>query len=207
MALVQRKARVKMISKVFISFILFVLGTNGTALGSGKFYYGSGEGGSAAVSLPLREGLFRVRHVTDGDTLELENGEKVRYIGINAPEEQRREGERWVEDPEPFAEEATEENRKLVEGKKVRLEFDQEKRDRFGRLLAYVYVRIGFFGGASYDGEVFLDSHEVFMNAYLIQKGLARPLSVPPNDRYRERFEKLAREAKQKGLGLYARER
>lgn len=193
--------------RIFLFVLLFLATAAAPSAAGGKFYYGSNEGGGVAVSLPLREGLFRVRHVTDGDTLELENGEKVRYIGIDTPSVRRREDERWVEDPEPFAKEATEENRKLVEGKKVRLEFDQEKRDRFGRLLAYVYVRIGFFGNASYDGEVFLDSHEIFMNAYLIQKGLARPLSVPPNSRYRERFEKLAREAKQKGLGLYARER
>ena len=189
--------------------ILFLLlfGVVESAVASGKFSYGTGEGGSVSVSLPVGKEEFRVRHVTDGDTLELENGEKIRYIGMDAPEERHRVREKWVYDPEPYAEEATRENRKLVEGKKVRLEFDREKRDRFGRLLAYVYVRIGLLGDARYDGEVLLDSHEIFVNAYLVQKGLAKPLKIPPNTRYADRFEKLALKAKQKGLGLYARER
>ena len=195
-------------NRLFV-FTLFLLlsWTAGSAVASGKFYYGTGEGGGVSVSLPPGKEEFRVRHVTDGDTLELENGEKVRYIGIDTPEERHRVGEKWVYDPEPFAEEATRENRRLVGGKKVRLEFDREKKDKFGRLLAYVYVRIGLLGNASYDGEVLLDSHEIFVNAYLVQKGLARPLKIPPNTRYADRFEHLALKAKQKGLGLYARER
>ena len=179
-----------------------------TAFARGKFYYGSGEGGGVAVSLPLgRESEFHVRHVIDGDTIELDNGEKVRYIGIDAPEERHRLGNEWVYDPEPYAEEAARENRKLVEGKKVRLEYDEEKRDKYGRLLAYVYVRIRFFGNARYDGEVILDSHEIFVNAYLIQKGFAKPLLIPPNIRYADRFKKLALKAQKQGVGLYARER
>ena len=178
------------------------------AAARGKFYYGSGEGGGVAVSLPLgRESEFRVRHVIDGDTIELSNGEKVRYIGIDTPEARHRIGNKWVYGPEPYAEEAARENRKLVEGKKVRLEYDEEKRDKYGRLLAYVYVRIGFFGNASYDGEVILDSHEIFVNAYLIQKGLAKPLPIPPNIHYADRFKRLALKAQRQGVGLYARER
>lgn len=190
---------------VFILF-LFLSWTAESAVASGKFYYGTGEEGGVSVSLPVGKEEFRVRHVTDGDTLELENGEKVRYIGVDTPEERHRVGERWVYDPKPYAEEATRENRGLVEGKKVRLEFDREKRDKFGRLLAYVYVRITLLGDASYDGEVLLDSHEIFVNAYLVQKGLARPLKIPPNTRYADRFEKLALKAKRQGVGVYARE-
>ena len=171
---------------------------------SGKFYYGTGEGAGVKVSLPLGEqNSFRVRHVVDGDTIELENGEKVRYIGIDAPEERKRVGEVWLYDPEPHALEAAQENRALVEGKKVRLEFDQEKRDRYGRLLAYVYAPIALFGNASYDGEVILDSHEIFVNAMLIQKGLARPLPIPPNVHYADRFHKLAMKAKKEKIGLW----
>ena len=209
MAGVQRKNASQVKIKFFIpSLILCVAAIAGTAGASGKFHYGSGEGAGVQVSLPLgKADVFRVRHVVDGDTLELENGEKVRYIGIDTPEERRKEGGRWVRDPEPYAEEAARENRRLVEGKTVRLEFDREKRDKYGRLLAYVYVKIGFFGNAGYDGEVLLDSHEIFVNAYLIQQGLAKPLVIPPNTRYAKRFKKLALLAKQKGLGLYARER
>ena len=67
--------------------------------------------------------------VIDGDTVILSTGEKVRYIGINAPEM-----------GEPFYMEAKRENRKLVLGKEVELEFDREERDQYKRLLAYIFV-------------------------------------------------------------------
>ena len=203
----KRKTGLKVKSAVILCVFGYAVLRDAGAAARGKFYYGTGEGGGVAVSLPLRRDEFRVRHVIDGDTIELSNGEKVRYIGIDAPEERRRRGDRWVYDPEPYAEKATRENRKLVEGKKVRLEFDAEKRDKYGRLLAYVYTRIGFFGNAGYDGEVILDSHEIFINAYLVQKGLARPLSIPPNTRYADRFRHLALNAQKEGVGFYARER
>ena len=70
-----------------------------------------------------------VREVIDGDTIVLDDGRKVRYLGINAPEH-----------GQPYAREATNFNRRLVSGLSVRLEFDQERQDRHGRLLAYVYA-------------------------------------------------------------------
>ena len=71
----------------------------------------------------------KVKRVVDGDTIVLENGSVVRYVGITAPENN-----------EPFEKEATEENKKLVEGKIVSLEYDNYKGDKFGRILAYVIV-------------------------------------------------------------------
>lgn len=68
-----------------------------------------------------------VDHVVDGDTIVLTNGIVVRYVGVTAPE-----------DNEPFDKESTEANRKLVEGKEVKLEYDAYKADKFGRILAYV---------------------------------------------------------------------
>ncbi len=169
--------------KLFIRgwlIVLFLLHSMApAALSGGKWYDRTEEEASL------------VRTVTDGDTIELENGEKVRYLGIDTPEMMRRVGTAWVYDPKPYAEEATRENRALVEGKKVRLEFDQVKRDRFGRLLAYVYVRMGAL------------AEEIFVNAHLIRKGLAKPLSIPPNTRYAEHFEKLALQAEREGLGLW----
>lgn len=71
----------------------------------------------------------KVDHVVDGDTIVLTSGIIVRYVGITAPE-----------DNEPFDKESTEENRKLIEGKTVKLEYDSYKADKFGRILAYVVV-------------------------------------------------------------------
>ncbi|PIS20947.1 hypothetical protein COT52_01135 [candidate division WWE3 bacterium CG08_land_8_20_14_0_20_43_13] len=71
----------------------------------------------------------KVERIVDGDTVVLHNGTIVRYVGITSPET-----------GEPFEEEATEANRKLVEGKTVKLEYDNYKADKFGRILAYLVV-------------------------------------------------------------------
>ncbi len=73
--------------------------------------------------------LIRVQRIIDGDTVVLENGQKLRYIGIDTPERN-----------ECFYKEAMEENKKLVEGKEVRLEKDKSETDKYGRLLRYVWV-------------------------------------------------------------------
>lgn len=77
-------------------------------------------------NLPTRE---KVKRVIDGDTIELANGQIVRFVGVNAPN-----------NGEPFEEEATEANAKLVSGKTVTLEYDAYTSDRFGRVLAYPIV-------------------------------------------------------------------
>ncbi len=77
-------------------------------------------------NLPTKE---KVKRVVDGDTIELANDQIVRYVGVNAPN-----------NGEPFEEEATEANVKLVSGKIVTLEYDTYTSDRFGRVLAYPIV-------------------------------------------------------------------
>ena len=126
-----------------------------------------------------------VRRVVDGDTIELQDRRLVRYIGVDAPEVRRREGYRWVFDPEPFGVTAMEENRRLVEGKRVTLAYDVEHRDRYGRLLAYVSV----------EGRM--------VNEQLVAEGHARPLRIPPNLRYAERFQSLAQAAKRGKRGIW----
>lgn len=76
--------------------------------------------------------------------------------------------------------------RRLVEGKRVRLVFDVQKRDRYGRLLAYVYLENG-----------------TFVNAKIVEEGYAQVMTVAPNVKYAEMFLKLEREARQKGKGLW----
>lgn len=131
-------------------------------------------------------GTAVVRRVIDGDTVQLANGQLIRYLGIDAPEMRRRIGERWVSDPEPWAEAATDANRRLAEGKRVRLVYDLQTHDRFGRLLAYVYV------------------DEQMLNEQLLQEGFARPLPIPPNVRHAQRFQKAVEEAKRAGRGVWA---
>ena len=80
----------------------------------------------------------RVRYVIDGDTVVLSTGEKVRYLGINAPEVAHDEAP-----GEPFGDEARRRNKELVLTRKVRLEFGPRREDPYGRLLAYVYLEDG----------------------------------------------------------------
>ena len=132
-----------------------------------------------------------VRRAVDGDTVKLTDGRLVRYIGIDTPEVRRHQGERWVNDPEPFSEAAAEANRQLVEGRRVRLEYDVQTHDRFGRLLAYVYV------SAPRGGD------EVMVNEELLRLGYAKLLTIPPDVRYAERFREVMTEARQAQRGLW----
>ena len=127
-----------------------------------------------------------VSRVVDGDTVELSGGRLVRYIGIDTPEVRRRRGGEWVVDPEPFGMAARDANAALVQGKRVFLEYDVEERDKYGRLLAYVYV----------DGEM--------VNATLMRDGYAQPLTIPPNVKHAGEFRRLAAEARQASRGLWA---
>jgi micrococcal nuclease len=142
---------------------------------------GAGAGGGAgAVS------AGRVVRVVDGDTIHVQLGgrrEKVRYIGVDTPES--------VKPGSPvecFGKEASRFNARLVAGRRVRLVRDAEERDRYGRLLAYVY--------RADDG--------LFVNARLARAGYATVLTIPPNVRFAERFRRQAAEARRAGRGLWS---
>jgi micrococcal nuclease len=142
---------------------------------------GAGEGDAAPRVL---EGP--VERVVDGDTIRVLLGgrsERVRYIGVDTPES-RKPGT----PVQCFAKRAAEANRRLVAGERVRLVLDVEERDRFGRLLAYVY--------RARDNR--------FVNAALVREGFARTLTIPPNVRFAERFAALATQARRAGRGLWS---
>jgi micrococcal nuclease len=141
------------------------------------------EGTPTPVPPPDDAETSRVKEVVDGDTIVLEDDTKVRYIGLNTPERGR-----------PFYEEATEANRKLVENKEIRLEFDTVKIDQYGRTLAYVFARDST---ASSQGET-------FVNLELLHQGYANVFTVPPNVKYEERFREAEQEARETGRGLWA---
>ena len=125
-----------------------------------------------------------VVRIVDGDTIHVRIGdrvEKVRYIGVNTPEVHHpRKGE------EPGGREAAEVNRGLVAARHVRLETDVRSRDRYGRLLAYVWVG------------------DTMINAELVRLGYAQVMTVPPNVRHQALFVKLQREAREAARGLWA---
>lgn len=121
-----------------------------------------------------------VTKVIDGDTIEIEGGERVRYIGIDAPEIGGREQKTC------YAAEAAVKNGELVKGKKVRVEKDTSERDPYGRLLGYVYVE------------------EIFINLKLVEEGAALAASYPPDTKYAEEFLAAEEIAKKEGKGLWA---
>jgi micrococcal nuclease len=123
---------------------------------------------------------YVVSKVIDGDTIQLDNGETVKYIGIETPELNLKEG-----GSEFFARQAVKYNQKLVFMKKVRLEFDTEKKDKEGRTLAYVFIK------------------NVFVNAELVKLGYAKTSIVPPNDKYKNVFLDCERKARQSEKGLW----
>lgn len=121
-----------------------------------------------------------VRTIVDGDTVILEDGRAVRYIGIDTPEIKNKSRR-----SDCYANEATERNRKLVEGKRVRLETDTTEQDRYGRILRYLYA----------DG--------VFVNLALVAGGYARSLTYPPDTKHQTVLRGAEQEARRARRGLW----
>jgi endonuclease YncB( thermonuclease family) len=146
-------------------------------------------GGAEATRFALAYedgGTYRIERGVDGDTAIVEGGLRLRYAGVDAPEVCR-----FVEDVQPFGREATDANRKLVEGRQVRLRLGQGGLDRYGRLLAGVEVQKPESGG-------WVDVEEE-----LLRQGLARRMTgfgPRPNDQQLIRAEAAAKAA---GLGIY----
>ncbi len=121
------------------------------------------------------KGPFLVKRVVDGDTVVLSNGRRIRYLGINTPER-----------GEPFWREAKDYNARKVEGRLVTLEFGEIREDKYGRILAYVYV-----GGD-------------MVNAQLLKVGLAHLFVLQPMKYYRS-FHRLQETARAQRLGIWGR--
>lgn len=139
-------------------------------------------GGRSSAAGPASATAF-VTRVVDGDTIEVRTGgrtEDVRYIGIDTPE--------TVKPNTPvqcFGHRASTFDRRLVEHRRVGLVFGVERRDAYGRLLAYVH------------------RGSRFVNAILVRRGLARSLTIPPNDRFAPLFRRLELQAARAGRGLW----
>jgi micrococcal nuclease len=123
------------------------------------------------------EETAKVTRIIDGDTIEVSlNGktEKVRLIGVNTPEEGR-----------PYFDEATAKTKELCYEKEVVLKKDVSERDRYGRLLRYVYIG------------------NLFLNSELVKQGYANSATYPPDVKYSDLFVQLEKEARSKQIGLW----
>lgn len=135
---------------------------------------------SADIAWEATVSAVRVKRVVDGDTIELVDGRRVRYIGVDTPEMGSTQKTIAC-----FAKEAMRANSALVEGKEVRLEKDISETDKFGRLLRYVYVG------------------DVFVNEKLAREGYAQAATFPPDVKYKDLFLVAQREAREQNRGLW----
>lgn len=133
------------------------------------------------------DGQYEVVSVTDGDTFEINyNGTKtkVRLIGVDTPESVHPNSKKNNE----YGEEASKYTKSLLEGKTVKLEFDVSPKDKYGRLLAYVYLE---------NGEM--------LNEELLKEGYAQVATYPPNVKYVENFKAIQKEARENKVGFWSK--
>ena len=119
--------------------------------------------------------------VIDGDTIVLSNGEKVRLIGVDTPETKHPQ-----KPVEYYGKEASAFTKKMVGGKVVKLKYDVQRRDKYGSLLAYVYLMNG-----------------TFLNAEIIKKGYGHAYTRFPF-KHMEQFKQYEKEAREAKRGLWA---
>jgi micrococcal nuclease len=122
-----------------------------------------------------------VARVIDGDTLVLQGGVRVRVLGIDAPEMEKN-----GQPAEFLAHKAKAVLSDLTRGQRLHLEYDRQRYDHYGRLLAYLFLPDG-----------------TFINAELVRQGLARVYFHPPNERYRDRLLAAQREALEAQRGVW----
>ncbi|MBI4974842.1 MAG: thermonuclease family protein [Candidatus Omnitrophica bacterium] len=159
--------------------------------------YSSSNALTQSEAAPSQDKFLYVRRVIDGDTIKLSDGQKVRLIGIDTPESYYsdkllRDSKRSRKDIKTIlklGKRASSFTRELCLGKKVRLEYDVVKKDRYGRTLAYVYLENG-----------------TFVNAKILEEGYAQVMTVPPNVKYADYFLRIQGEARDKNKGLWSRE-
>jgi micrococcal nuclease len=173
---------------------LLIIGLSSCNKEPTTIYYSQGGKFTIPLGRSYNYADILVKRVIDGDTIQLETGERVRLIGIDTPEMHEsqklyRDSERSNEDISTIQElgrRAFEFTKNLVEGKRVSLEFDVEKYDRYKRLLAYVYLKDG-----------------TFVNAKIVEEGYASLMTFPPNVKYADLFLKLYQEARENRRGLW----
>ena len=143
------------------------------------------KGNVIIASIATTSSSHIVAYVIDGDTIKLSSGEKVRYIGVDAPE--IKHGKQAAK---CFGEQAKAKNKDLVAGKTVRLEKDIRDKDKYGRLLRYVYV-------------VATGTKDTFINLELVKDGYAYASSYPPDVEYQDLLSQAQTEARLVKKGLW----
>ena len=142
---------------------------------------------SSTAALGIEGERAIVTEVVDGDTLKLENGSTVRFIGIDTPE---------TKDPRRpvgcFGKEASNKTKELLSGKEIIMQKDVSDTDKYKRLLRYIYLPLE-------------DGQTLFVNDYLVREGFAKVLTYPPDVKYNEQFREAEKQAREGKKGLWGR--
>lgn len=149
-------------------------------------------GAKAAPSPKVKASVARV---IDGDTLKMSDDSRIRLIGVDTPElhysdkliRDSRRTHRDVKEIQAMGKKAADFTRQLCGGKTVDVEFDVRKSDKYGRLLAYIYLEDG-----------------TFVNAKILEEGYGQVMTIPPNIKHAEYFLKLQQTAREGRKGLWA---
>jgi len=128
---------------------------------------------AGSLSWVSQDRWVTVNRIIDGDTFNTRKGEKIRLLGINTPEIQHDSSP-----AQPLGKEASSALKTLIAGQQVRLSFDKEKKDKYGRTLAHVYLRNG-----------------LWVNAELVRQGFAHVYTFVPNIREAQKLVKIEQEA------------
>ena len=157
-----------------------VLGTNTISVKAIDSVGNEGEVAESSVNFNPSRYKAKVVNVIDGDTVKIEGGQVVRYIGIDTPE--------TVHPSKPvqcYGNEASDKNKELVEGEEIRLEKDVSETDKYGRLLRYVWLG------------------DMLVNEYLVREGYAQSSSYPPDVKYQDKFIEAQKQAREELKGLW----
>ena len=158
---------------VLFLYIVWVFSINGCGGNEFNEALGATEPCGSPTGLVVR--------ILDGDTVELKDGRKIRYLHVDTPEISRSESK----ESDCFGDEAKKLNTELVLNKTIDLEYDLNCYDRFSRTLAFVSV----------DGRM--------INKILIERGYGELMIILPNNKYEEEFEALQEEARETRAGIW----
>lgn len=153
--------------------------------GSSRMADGPSDGERAVVGVEGERVV--VTKVVDGDTIQIDSGKTVRFVGIDTPE--------TVDPRRPvgcFGKEASNEVKSLLTNKTIVLQKDVSETDKYGRLLRYIYLPLD-------------DGRALFVNDYLVREGFAHVYTYPPDVKFNEQFIEAEKEAREQNRGLWSR--
>jgi len=142
---------------------------------------GCGSVNAGTLSTVSNERWVTVGRILDGDTFKTVDGESIRLLGLNTPEIQHRDSA-----AQPLGDEATLALRRLIDGKVVKLRFDKEKKDIYGRTLAQIYDRRGHW-----------------VNGLMVEQGWAHVYTFVPNTHWAQSLLRAEHKARTRKLGIW----